>query len=100
MRQQVARKESYDVQSGVRKDFGANTRFSVSKCRFTHDTASLALRCGSVRTVHPIPESSMSRRQLSFLILAIASFALTACGSSPTAPKNDSPAIIVVGGVG
>lgn len=37
----------------------------------------------------------MSRRQLSLLVLAIASFAVTACGTSPTAPRNDEPAAIV-----
>ena len=40
----------------------------------------------------------MSRRQLSLLVLAIASFVVTACGTSPTAPRNDAP--IVVSGSG
>jgi uncharacterized protein YcfL len=40
----------------------------------------------------------MSRRQLSLLVLAIASFVVTACGTSPTAPRNDEP--IVVNGSG
>lgn len=40
----------------------------------------------------------MSRRQLSLLVLAIASFVVTACGTSPTAPHNDEP--IVVNGSG
>ena len=41
----------------------------------------------------------MSRRQLSLLVLAIASFVVTACGSSPTAPSRDVP-IVVNGGTG
>ena len=41
----------------------------------------------------------MSRRHLSLLVLAIASFVVTACGSSPTAPRNDAP-IVVNGGTG
>ena len=40
----------------------------------------------------------MSRRQLSLVVLAIASFVVTACGTSPTAPRNDEP--IVVSGSG
>lgn len=41
----------------------------------------------------------MSRRQLSLLVLAIASFVVTACGTSPTAPRNDAP-IVTNGGTG
>ena len=40
----------------------------------------------------------MSRRHLSLLVLAVASFVVTACGSSPTAPRQDVP--IVVSGSG
>jgi hypothetical protein len=36
----------------------------------------------------PSPESLMSRRQLSFVVLTIASLIVTACGSSPTAPQR------------
>lgn len=41
----------------------------------------------------------MSRRQLSLLVLAIASFVVTACGvGSSTAPRRgDTTAIVVVG---
>ncbi len=31
----------------------------------------------------------MSRRYLTLVVALIASFAVTACGSSPTAPKDD-----------
>ena len=37
----------------------------------------------------------MSRRQLSLLVLAIASFVVTACGTSPTAPRDNSPIVVV-----
>ena len=33
----------------------------------------------------------MSRRHLTLLAVAIASFALSACGTSPTAPRQDDP---------
>ena len=41
----------------------------------------------------------MSRRQISLLVVAIASLVVTACGTSPTAPRNDTP-IVVMGGTG
>ncbi|MES2176241.1 MAG: hypothetical protein V4550_00140 [Gemmatimonadota bacterium] len=41
----------------------------------------------------------MSRRQIAFLVIALASFAVSACGSSPTAPKRDDT-IVTVGGTG
>lgn len=41
----------------------------------------------------------MSRRQISLLVVAIASLVVTACGTSPTAPRNDTP-IVVNGGIG
>jgi uncharacterized protein YcfL len=40
----------------------------------------------------------MSRRYLSLLVVAIASLVVTACGSSPTAPRHDDE--IVVSGSG
>lgn len=40
----------------------------------------------------------MSRRQISLLVLAVASFVVTACGSSPTAPRNDTPIVVVGSG--
>ncbi len=40
----------------------------------------------------------MSRRQLSLLVLAIASFVVTACGTSPTAPRNDEPIVVIGSG--
>jgi len=33
----------------------------------------------------------MSRRQLTLVVLSLASLALSACGTSPTAPRNDAP---------
>jgi hypothetical protein len=40
----------------------------------------------------------MSRRQLTLVVLTLASLVATACGTSPTAPKRDAP--IVVSGSG
>jgi hypothetical protein len=40
----------------------------------------------------------MSRRQLTLVVLTLASVVATACGTSPTAPKHDAP--IVVSGSG
>ena len=37
----------------------------------------------------------MSRRQISLLVVAIASLVVTACGTSPTAPRNDTPIVTV-----
>jgi hypothetical protein len=46
----------------------------------------------------PESESPMSRRQLTLVVLSLASLVATACGTSPTAPKRDAP--IVVSGSG
>jgi hypothetical protein len=46
---------------------------------------------------NPEPESPMSRRKLTLVVLTLASLA-AACGTSPTAPKHDAP--IVVSGSG
>jgi hypothetical protein len=40
----------------------------------------------------------MSRRQLTLVVLTLASMVATACGSSPTAPKNDAPIVVVGSG--
>ena len=40
----------------------------------------------------------MSRRQISFVVIAIASLVVSACGSSPTAPSHDAPIVIVGSG--
>lgn len=40
----------------------------------------------------------MSRRQISFVVVAIASLVVSACGTSPTAPKNDAPIVTVGSG--
>ena len=50
-------------------------------------------------------ESHMSRRQLALALVTIASLALSACGTSPTAPRSDNvpttvPAIVVSGSTG
>ena len=47
----------------------------------------------------PEPESQMSRRQLTLVVLSLASLVATACGTSPTAPKRDAP-IVVTGSDG
>jgi len=41
----------------------------------------------------------MSRRQLTLVVLTLASLAATACGTSPTAPKHDAP-IVTSGSTG
>ena len=40
----------------------------------------------------------MSRRQLAFVVVALASIAVSACGSSPTAPRQDGPIVVVGSG--
>lgn len=40
----------------------------------------------------------MSRRQISFLVVAIASLVVSACGTSPTAPQHDGPIVTVGSG--
>jgi hypothetical protein len=43
----------------------------------------------------------MSRRQLTLLVVALVSFAATACGTASTAPRHDdSTAAIVTAGSG
>ena len=44
----------------------------------------------------------MSRRQLTLLVVALVSFAATACGTASTAPRHDddSTAIVVSGSNG
>jgi hypothetical protein len=42
----------------------------------------------------------MSRRQISFVVVAIASLVVSACGTSPTAPSHDEPVIVVAGSGG
>ncbi|MFL5620718.1 MAG: hypothetical protein ACJ79A_20245 [Gemmatimonadaceae bacterium] len=36
----------------------------------------------------------MSRRQLTLVVLTIASLVATACGTSPTAPRKDAPIVV------
>lgn len=40
----------------------------------------------------------MSRKQISLVLALVASLAVTACGTSPTAPSHDEPIIIVGSG--
>jgi hypothetical protein len=47
-----------------------------------------------------LSESPMSRRQISLLVIAIASFVVSACGTSPTAPRQDDPTIVTSGSGG
>lgn len=42
----------------------------------------------------------MSRRQISLVVVAIASLVVTACGTSPTGPQQDAPNVVVVGSGG
>lgn len=46
----------------------------------------------------------MSRRQITLLVVALVSFAATACGTASTAPQHDtgadSTAIVTAGGTG
>jgi hypothetical protein len=42
----------------------------------------------------------MSRRQISLLVVTIASLVVTACGTSPTAPRNDEVPGVVMGSGG
>jgi hypothetical protein len=43
----------------------------------------------------------MSRRQLAFVVVALASFAVSACGVSPTSPsRGDTTSIVVNTGGG
>ena len=42
----------------------------------------------------------MSRRQISFVLVAIASLVVSACGSSPTAPSHDDATLVVAGSGG
>ena len=39
----------------------------------------------------------MSRRQLTLVVLTLASLVATACGTSPTAPQKDASTIVVSG---
>jgi hypothetical protein len=41
----------------------------------------------------------MSRRQLTLVVLSLASLAATACGTSPTAPERNVP-IVTTGSTG
>jgi len=38
----------------------------------------------------------MSRRQLTLFVVALVSFAVTACGTSPTAPRHDDDSAAIV----
>ncbi|MEO8336663.1 MAG: hypothetical protein ABI664_16900, partial [bacterium] len=54
-----------------------------------------SLRESASTAAQTLPESSMSRRQISFVIVALASLVVSACGTSPTAPSREE--IVVVG---
>jgi hypothetical protein len=54
---EMAWKQGDDVQSEDTGKFGAKTRFFVSKCRFTHRTATLAFGSRPSRAVPILPES-------------------------------------------
>jgi hypothetical protein len=100
MREKIAWEQRYDVQFETRKRIVANTGFFVTKCRFTRPTATLRSEEWFAANLHlPESESPMSRRQLTLVVLTLASMVATACGASPTAPKHDAP-IVVVGSSG
>ena len=46
---------------------------------------------GSRQPFVPSPESPMSRRHLSFVLVAIASLVVSACSASPTGPRPTAP---------
>jgi hypothetical protein len=100
MREKIAWEQRYDVQFETRVRIVANTGFFVTKCRFTRRTATLRSEQWFAAN-HYLPEleSPMSRRQLTLVVLTLASLAVTACGVSPTAPKHDAP-IVVMGSSG
>jgi len=56
MGKEMAWKQSDDVQSEDAGKFGAKTRFFVSKCRFTHRTATLAFGSRPSRAALTLPE--------------------------------------------
>jgi len=96
MGQEVARKESGDVQAR-RGKIVAKTGNFVSKCRFTRSTATLRSAVRFPNRKSPGPESLMSRRQLTLVVLTLASLVATACGASPMEPRKDASAIVVSG---
>jgi hypothetical protein len=91
VRQQISRKVGDDVQFGSRGVGVAKSRFFVTKCRFTQRTATLRSKQWSRQLFPPAPESPMPRRHLTLVVVAIASLVVSACGSSPTAPRHDDP---------
>jgi hypothetical protein len=94
----VAREKGYDVQLGTRVKNVAKSRFFVTKCRFTRRLATLGSKQKFDHTSAPQLESPMSRRYLTLLVVAVASMVITACGTSPTAPRQDDE--IVTNGSG
>jgi hypothetical protein len=94
MSQQISRKERYDVQ-----DFRCGMTLA-QKPGFLSQNAGLRIAprpYPSHVTRHEsptLPESSMSRRQISLVVIAIASLVVSACGTSPTAPRNDAPLVV------
>jgi len=96
MREKMAWQQRYNVQFETRVRIVANTRFFVTKCRFTRRTATLRSEHWFAANPHlPESESLMSRRQLTLLVLTLASMVATACGAVPTGPKNDAPIVVV-----
>jgi hypothetical protein len=93
VREKVAWEQSDDVQFGTWRNIVAKTGFFVTKCRFTRRTATLRWeqRFRPNLPSIPEPESLMSRRQLTLVVLTLASMIATACGTSPTAPRGDAP---------
>jgi hypothetical protein len=57
----------------------------------THRDPTLGAEVPPEPLLLPEPESLMSRRQLTLVVLTLASMIATACGTSPTAPRGDAP---------
>ena len=99
MREKVVWKQSYDVQFRTRVKICRENRVFCHKmpvyATYRDPTFGKVVRPNRYT---PELESPMSRRQLTLVVLTLASMVATACGSSPTAPKNDAP--IVVGSSG
>src|SRR5258708_31979193 len=98
MREEIAWQKSYDVHFESRQRIGAKSRFFVTKLRFTPRATTLAYGRGFLQRYIPLMEPSMSRRLIALVFVAVASLVVSACGSSPTAPRNDCP--LVTAGVG
>ena len=95
----MAREQSDDVQFGTRVKMCRKNRVFCHKMPVyaTHRDPTFGKVVRPNRYT-PELESPMSRRQLSLVVLTLASLVATACGTAPTAPKNDAPIVVVGSG--